>query len=389
MKIIGLLNQSAAYENLIYLLNDFSKVTKKMNRLDWDIEIVWPYSESPLRDKFDNLVMKISQEKFSVTIRKLMSETEEDLWMKENMNSIIIPQTPYLSSSFNIKIAGFLREANNVLYYNYGVLLWNDYISRNGIEFFEQFKLILTSFEDEATMFQNAGITKDKIYNIGNAFIDEIEKQRDKKKQLFPVTQNRIIWAPHWSMEWGSLHISSKILLEYFQSNRLMNLTIRPHPLLTALTNRTSLEVNREIVPDLQGVKYLTNLLKLPNVNISQNPLLSDIEQHSALITDGISIVVYWAMTKKPQLFIHDASSPSLSPIFSSVIAKHDSIYVESKSQPALATSIPDFINEHGNGWNKVKDMTKELFNSKRSSGEKLMEVLDSVYVLKQLPLNE
>lgn len=352
-----------------------------MNRLDWEVEIVWPYSESPLGDSHDNLLRKISQENFSVTIRKLKSETEENLWMKENRNSIFIPQTPYLTSSFNIKIAEFLQDVNNILYYNYGVLLWNDYIANNGIEFFEQFKLILTSFEDEAKMFQDAGIGKNRIYNIGNAFLNEIEKQREKKKQSFPHPQKGIIWAPHWSKEWGSLGVSSKILLEYFKSNKLMNLTIRPHPLLTTITNRKSLESERENVADSATMKNLIDLLKLPNVSVSRYPLLNDIAQHSTLVSDGISIVAYWATAKKPQLFIHDESSPRLSPIFSNVMAKNELIHMASKSQSALATSIPEFINEFANGCDKTNSVNMELFNSKPSPGEKLIEILDRAYI--------
>ena len=50
-------------------------------------------------------------------------------------------------------------------------------------------------------------------------------------------------------------------------------------------------------------------LLDLPNVTFSDKSLVEDVLESSALVTDGVSIIGYWASTGKPMLIIRDKDS--------------------------------------------------------------------------------
>lgn len=75
------------------------------------------------------------------------------------------------------------------------------------------------------------------------------------------------------------------------------------------IENREALKVLRyEIFSDIS--RNLLELLNYENVELSSKTLIVDVIRSTHLITEGVSIIAYWATTGKPILVVRDSNTP-------------------------------------------------------------------------------
>jgi hypothetical protein len=151
------------------------------------------------------------------------------------------------------------------------------------------------------------------MYELRRAIHNEMRDQAQFKPQL--------LWAPHWSKDWingtqgfAQWRRTIGVVLDFANSNPMIEIVVRPHPILREailaslfenrkMTNRESLKTI-DLNLDLDQLNNFAKLLNLPNVTMSGNTMLEDVLWASHLLTDGVSIIGYWATTGKPMLVI-------------------------------------------------------------------------------------
>lgn len=106
---------------------------------------------------------------------------------------------------------------------------------------------------------------------------------------------------------------------------------MRPHPILAlALANAEGAKSHREAKTvidaerDFEALGNWLGLLRLPNVRLSTSSLLSDVLRHDALLTDGVSIIGYFADTGKPLAVFRDARSPEFNQVGEGLVSTAD-----------------------------------------------------------------
>lgn len=134
----------------------------------------------------------------------------------------------------------------------------------------------------------------------------------------------RWLWSSHWSQSWlngkkGYSRFKESVVpvYDFLRSNPNTVLTFSPHPILRdglesllqgqESQNREVRSVAAALRNDLHNYKKLLNL---PNFQLSNSSLTEEILSHQLLITDGISIIFYWALTGKPMIVFRDSASP-------------------------------------------------------------------------------
>jgi hypothetical protein len=123
-----------------------------------------------------------------------------------------------------------------------------------------------------------------------------------------------ILWAPHWTTTWfeharGFSRWREAVvpLLEYARLHPEFTVIARPHPLL--LDRFIELAADGAAAIDTEE-RALHDLLALENVTISDRSFVDDIVRSDALVTDGVSIIAYYAATGKPLAIMRDGDSP-------------------------------------------------------------------------------
>jgi hypothetical protein len=150
-----------------------------------------------------------------------------------------------------------------------------------------------------------------------------------------------LLWAPHWTRTYphsprgySRWMDSVDAILTWTQAHPSCRLIFRPHPILrhaidTYLAHGRS-AVHREaarsvdVHEDRWALELLRTLLRLSNVEISSGSLEEDVMRSDGLVTDGISIIAFWAATGKPMAVFRDAASAPLNDEGMSLVAAAD-----------------------------------------------------------------
>ncbi len=184
-------------------------------------------------------------------------------------------------------------------------------------------KYLIAGSPYELEYYQRECKSAANIIFAGNSLMFKLRAQIKKCSPRSSTGIKEILWAPHFSNSWidnskgfSRWRLCIEPIFKLINLNPNLSLTFRPHPLLAA-----ALKTELRNIPNLihQGVPVFSelellqfrNLLSLPNVEFSEGPMLDDIIKCDALVTDGLSIIAYWAATGKPMLVVQDALTPS------------------------------------------------------------------------------
>lgn len=186
------------------------------------------------------------------------------------------------------------RDQAYTVYSGYGVftVVW-DY-GEIGLPFYSRLSLVLASSPFQRDRFRFSPQAPAEAVWSGDPLMYELEGQESAPNDSRQV----ILWAPHWSETWvdGSPGFSTwkstvHDVLAVAKARTDATIVVRGHPLMsTDGTDRRSRRSSRAF----------RELLALPNVTASTVSMREDIQTATALLTDGISIIPYFATTGRP-----------------------------------------------------------------------------------------
>ena len=187
-------------------------------------------------------------------------------------------------------------------------------------------KYLIAASDYEYSGYTKYGQSEAEVHLVGNSIMFELRKILSKSVYIPPIVNKVTLWAPHWSTSWientkgfNRFEEFLPVILEFFEENIDQKLIFRPHPILReALLALPDESVSRE-AQTVQSVsmnndrdKLLQKLFSLENVQLSNSSLLQDLSSADQLVTDGVSLISYWATTGKPICLIRDQDTPEL-----------------------------------------------------------------------------
>ena len=163
------------------------------------------------------------------------------------------------------------------------------------------------------------GIDPSRVVLTGSPFMYELRRRLSGSGET--LTQRRtILWAPHWSKTWfehqrgfSRWEEAVHAVLQVAKEADAVDFVVRPHPLLQE-------ELSQGLYDDSlrnrdEDKQTFHDLLQLKNVSLSTLSFLDDILRSDALLTDGLSIIAYFAATGRPMAVIRDSDSPPFNPV--------------------------------------------------------------------------
>jgi hypothetical protein len=234
----------------------------------------------------------------------------------------IFLQTPYMEHYPNWLHSFHRRFA----YAGYGLPMtdWDE--GHFGQEFVKKSTLLIAGSSYEFQGYKEIINSEADVVFSGNPMMWKLRQQLTKQNADFDQGL-QLLWAPHWSPNWftskrGFSRWKECLLpiLEFSKANPKVKVIVRPHPILSlALESQessTESVMSREVLSVQseeffeENLRLYDELLHLENVSVSQNSLINDVLNSDFLLTEGVSIIGYWATTGKSIAVYRDQDSP-------------------------------------------------------------------------------
>ena len=237
---------------------------------------------------------------------------------KSNSRAMFL-QSPYLEHYPEWFLS--LQSEVKFAYAGYGISLSDYYEGQFNAPLIQLCKYLLAASPYEVMGYQKYLGPDSFVFFTGNPLMYELRKILSDSTATKGSFRARLLWAPHWSKDWlygkhGFAQWKKTVgaVLEFAHLNPLIEVVVRPHPILREAITASLLEnrllKNREALKsidlesDVHELDDFVKLINLPNVIMSTNTLVEDVLRSSHLITDGVSIIGYWAATGKPMLIV-------------------------------------------------------------------------------------
>lgn len=194
---------------------------------------------------------------------------------------------------------------------------WED--GQFGLDTFHMCTWLLATHEGMREGYLRHGIPAEKILLTGGPMMYEIQHPID-----VPSERNDLLWAPHWIEDYFGLgsfttwRWVAPLLLAHATAHPERSIVVRPHPFLAK-----AIEAAAENDADANNYRAL---LALPNVRLSDRSIVDDVLASDALISEGMSLNVYFATTGKP-LGMTRGTITEFTPEWQSVLDISDGLY--------------------------------------------------------------
>jgi len=192
----------------------------------------------------------------------------------------------------------------HLAYAGYGLNLSTWEQGLYGLETFARARYLLADSPFVAQKYLEHGAKRRQILLAGNPLLWELRNRLSSHRE----TDDTVLWAPHWTSTWfenargfARWRETVDVMLSHATNQPSSQMTVRPHPLLRKAVESAATE---------PGIEVFQQLLALPNVTLSENSMVDDILGASRLLTDGVSIIAYFATTGRPLGVIRDQDSP-------------------------------------------------------------------------------
>lgn len=354
------LNQSAGFDVLAAL-------SRGLTRQGIRHRFIYPHPKGPLQGSASDARRFL--ESYQIDRRLLLNlgnvfvRIFSKLILKKTSSNIT--QTPYLQDHFHPKFLKKLMFGLNVSYTNYGLNLQLTPDLHYSLESYKELANLLVSSPMDVDGFKNAGIESCKVTQIGNPLVFEVDYQRKNVDLGFHHYTTRVLWAPHWTSSWSNWEATLPILRLILSEHTDVSVTFRPHPLLlSGLNGELPRGYGNSTSYEAEGLEQLRGFLQHERVVLSTSSLLLDCSRNDLLVTDGVSIIGFWAATGKPMAVLRRPDSPPFGPQMSDLRNNLDFIdpsslalvdWVLSKKEdfhnsknPARAPVSPFLVYENG-----------------------------------------
>jgi hypothetical protein len=223
-------------------------------------------------------------------------------------------------------------------YAGYAISLVDYFPGTYGSSIVRNSRYLLAGSQDELSGYRAVAQRDAVVLLTGNPLMFQLRK-KIAENQVHPKRTVRILWAPHWTKSWedssegfARWEVALEAIHIFARENPDKEIVFRPHPLLRAaieaeLGKKKTLK-NRESIKTSESHSFniftreLREFFRLKNVKMSKNTMLQDVYQSDLLITEGLSIIAYWAATGKPILVLRDSKSPKFNTEGEMLLAK-------------------------------------------------------------------
>lgn len=162
-----------------------------------------------------------------------------------------------------------------------------------GLDTFKKCSWLLATHEGLRDGYLRHNVPAERILLTGGPMMYEIQHPVTR-----PTQRNDLLWAPHWIEDYfgkGSFSTwrwVAPVLASFAESHPEVEIVVRPHPFLESAIEAAA--------PADNDANSYRQLLALPNVRRSDRTLIEDVVASDALISEGMSLNVYFATTGKP-----------------------------------------------------------------------------------------
>lgn len=234
---------------------------------------------------------------------------------------LILLQQPYLEKfPTSFTESEFVERTVN---FGYGPMLAGDdyFFGNSGGQFgfggYLRGGLTLVHHPAFRDRFRLAGVHESRLLEAGDPLTWKLRAELQD-----PVPQRSsavdLLWAPHWtSTNWtgtragySNVNRDLEIILRLAANN--VKIKIRAHPHLTKILAgglQSDLHKHHRVFTE-DFVRKWQELTSLRNVTLSDDTMSSDVLTARTMLTDGVSIIHYWALTGKPIAVSRNERSP-------------------------------------------------------------------------------
>jgi len=194
--------------------------------------------------------------------------------------------------------------AGRVSYAGYGLTLSTWEQGLYGLDMYRTARWLITESEAVRAGYVRFGADPERVCLVGNPLLYMLREALVTSAP--PSTE--LLWAPHWTEDWfgrpgfSTWRETAPVIRDFAVANPESRIRLRPHPLLPAAIENAA--------ADDTGAQVYRELAALPNVTVSSRRLVEDILDSAALVTDGVSIIAYWAATGRPMAITRDETVP-------------------------------------------------------------------------------
>jgi hypothetical protein len=232
-----------------------------------------------------------------------------------------------------------------------------------GLETFHKCTWLLASDEDLRDGWLAHGVPAERIVLAGDKMRFEIGRRAHEEFE-----RHDLLWAPHWIEDMfgkGSLATwreTAPVLLDHAGRHPEISLLVRPHPFLEKRID--------EAPEDDPDARVYRRLLALPNVQRSTRTLVEDVLGSDALISEGMSVLVYFATLGRP-IGMLQGTLTEVADVYLEILAACDALPTaeatrnwletlpEATANPALVELMKRLLPEHDRSpiaiWNEQR----------------------------------
>lgn len=189
-----------------------------------------------------------------------------------------------------------------------------------------------------------------RVVVTGNPLMYELRRRLSGSGET-RAPRRTILWAPHWSMTWfeykrgySRWQETVHAVLQVAKDAASVDFVVRPHPLFLRQLSQ-GLDDDSGANSD-EYTKAFHELLQLDNVSLSSSGFVDDILRSDVLLTDGIGIIAYFAVTGRPMAVIRDSDTPPFNSAGQRLVRASDVVSNTDEiaawlSEKALGPSVP------------------------------------------------
>jgi hypothetical protein len=289
--------------------------------------IILLISDESIGDHFDAINNQLHQLNYPTVVfdggidgsAEPPSPTELQTWLNDINPLAVFIQTPYLETLPSLWQP--VLAAQSICVPGYGPHLtgddfwWGNSRGQFGLSGFVLARYVFAANDSIAQSFFNCGLSSSQVVLTGDPLAWSI---RHDFLPDNPQTNFDLLWAPHWTplnltgrrRAYRNIERDIELVLEFAEAGN--SVCLRPHPLLAKrMTQDPNFLTANQNSQHESFFKSWEELISHKNVTISSATMVEDCLRCTRLLTDGISIIFYWALTGKPIAISYRPDSPT------------------------------------------------------------------------------
>jgi hypothetical protein len=348
-----LMSEHPFINELKILFQTSSSVSSRCTKGDGPIVLL--ISDESIREHFDAINDQLRQLNYPTNVFNggingsslPLTQTELQTWLNDIDPLAIFVQTPYIEtlptlwqpvlSSQPICVPGYGPHLSGDDFW------WGNSRGQFGLSGYVLARYVFAANNSVAESFQECGLSSSQVILTGDPLSWSMRHD-------FLLTETRasfdLLWAPHWTSlnvtgrrrAYRNIERDIKLILKFADEGN--SVCLRPHPLFAKqmVQNLDFLLLNPgSPVEDIQEIWEA--LISHKNVTLSTATIVEDCMRCKRLLTDGISIIFYWALTGKPIAISYRHDSPTFAEFATPLLNEIPKLLTEKEIQNWLTNT--------------------------------------------------